>query len=268
VQERERPEHDEAPRQIAPGADPRRLYAVIAVLVGIIALLIVRPWGDGTDTPEAPPAASRSTVASGSGPAPTGPQSGSGPVGDPYAELRVTCGSPSGWRAATLQAWAGRARLIRSWIAIEPTEATGPLDPVIPFAPVATDVVTALGFCSPLDEVQRPPESTVAALWAIRGDRALPLTARLVEPSSPNALGALWGPAPEVGDRAGAWPPGRYVIELSTPTGAYHRWLGIEIEDLARRQSPSPSPPASPAGSAAPSPSPATSNQAGASSTP
>ncbi len=259
MDEREdQPAFDEAPRRIASATDPRRLYAVIVVLLGVIVVLAIRPWGDdaappanGGVEPATAPAALATSLDPGASP-PTAP-----PVG-PEAGLDVTCGSPSGWRAATLQAWAGREQPIRSWIAIEPVEAQSALDPSIPFAPVATGVVTAIGYCAPLGDAERPPAVAVASLWALAGDRAVPLTLLPLEPAAPDALGGLWLRPPEVtGDLAGApspgagssgapssstpavpggaelWPPGRYAIELASPGGDYHRWLGIEIADLA-----------------------------------
>ena len=257
MDERGQPAYDAEPLPIAPGADPRRLYVVIWLLVGIIVLLVVRPWGDETVRPTAVDAAGSRTP-DGSrtpeGPGTTGSAAGaaSPAPADPYADLWVTCGSPSGWRAATLQAWAGRQTPIRSWIAIDPVEGTGPLDPGIPFAPVATGVVTAIGYCSPQDERLRPPRSAVAAVWAIRDGLATRLTLGLIEPQRPNALGGLWVRAPEAGGGS-AWPPGRYVIEVASPSGTFDRWLGIEIEDLSRPRSPSASP--SPGASHLPPPS-------------
>jgi hypothetical protein len=210
------------------------------VLLGVIVVLAIRPWGDGSA-----PAPSGVAQATAPGAVATRPSGGpvtasEAPVG-PGADLDITCGSPSGWRAATLQAWAGRSRPIRSWIAIEPVAASDPLDPAIPFAPVATGVVTAIGYCAPLGDDQRPPATAVASLWALRDGSAVPLTLLPLEPDAPDALGGLWLRPPEVpgpeepatGSAASLFPPGRYVVELATPGGAYHRWLGIEIADLA-----------------------------------
>jgi hypothetical protein len=257
------PAFDEAPQRIPTASDPRRLYAIIVVLLGVIVVLAIRPWGGedagppGGDALASVPAVV-ATPADGEASAPTeGAPRTEPPVGA-GADLGVTCGSPSGWRAATLQAWAGRSRPIRSWIAIEPVSATDALDPAIPFAPVATGVVTAIGYCAPLGDEARPPASAVAALWAIRDGTAVPLSLLPLEPASPDALGGLWRRPPEVpepdettpGAPPDLWPPGRYVVELATPGLAYHRWLGIEIADLATlRASPGASSP-TPSGSA------------------
>ena len=246
------------------GADPRRPYAVIAILLVVIVVLAIRPWGDDQSRPAVGPvppgegqAVDRTALPEGSiGSEPTPAEAGLG--------VRETCGSPSGWRAATRQEWAGRSTPIRSWIAIEPVTASNPLDPAIPFAPVATWIVTAIGYCAPVAEASRPPAVALASLWAIRNGQATPLSLRPLEPASPDALGGLWGRPPEVDDDPGsspsatgsdAWPPGRYVIEVATMGGAYRQWLGIEVLDLALlRASPSSAVPSPSAESSSASP--------------
>ena len=272
MEERQQESFDEPPQGVVSGTDPRRLYAVIVVLLAVIVVLAIRPWGDDTTAPGRPGdgGASQGQEGQAGGPTDTPDPSLVGPTtpalpGD-AAELVETCGSPSGWRAATLQEWAGRSRPIRSWIAIEPTTASGPLDPAVPFAPVATGIVTAIGYCAPLDEASRPPEVAVASLWAVRDGQAIPLSLVPLEPSSPDALGGLWKRPAELPDAPGAspapapdvWPPGRYVIELASPGREYHVWLGVEIADLALLRA-SPAAPAvssSPAGSSSASPAP------------
>lgn len=271
MEERQQESFDEPPHGVVSGADPRRLYAVIVVLLAVIVVLAIRPWGgdtaapdrtgDGQASPGQGAAGEPTDTMDASLVAPTSPA-----LPDDAAALVETCGSPSGWRAATLQEWTGRSLPIRSWIAIEPTTASGPLDPAIPFVPVATGIVTAIGYCAPLEEASRPPAVAVASLWALRDGQAIPLSLLPLEPSSPNALGGLWKRPAEVANEPGAspapaadvWPPGRYVIELASPGLEYHLWLGVEIADLTLLQaSPSARPSASgasPSASGSPEP--------------
>ena len=44
----------------------------------------------------------------------------------------------------------------------------------------------------------------------------------------------------------GEWAPGRYVFRLATPTGAYVRYLGLEIGQLPGELEGSPTPSPSP----------------------
>lgn len=252
------PAFNEAPIRISGAPDPRRLYAVIAVPVAVIVILIIRPWGE-EGTRNAGPATSPRAEAAGPTAFTGASVDGLAGSGFPPAledPLAATCASPSGWRAATLQQWAGRTLPIRSWIAIDPVPADGPLDPAIPFAPVSTGIVTALGYCAPMTQAQRPPPDATATLWAIIANQPVALTSVRMEPADPNPLGGLWRRPPEIPSGTPVasglttaddiWPPGRYVIRIARPDGRDAVWLGVEVEDLARpdesssRGSPSP----------------------------
>lgn len=254
------------PVEAPPGR--RRALVTTAVIVAALLIGLVKPWDLVTGPPAVSTASGAGGPAAGTGAVSAGtpgvkgstarPTDGPGPD-DGIARLATTCGSPSGWRIATIQAWTGRAAPIRSWIAIDPVGVAGPLDPRIPFVPVATDVVTAIGYCAPPDEGLRPPTTARAELWAIAAGIAVPLTPLVLEPDEPDALGGLWRPAPEVAieirGRA-AWPVGRYVIRVRSPTLAFDRWLGIKIEDLGPRRegaTASPSPPGAPVRGPSPS---------------
>ena len=50
-------------------------------------------------------------------------------------------------------------------------------------------------------------------------------------PPSPTPLGELWVPTPRASASARAWPMGRYVIELRSPSGGYVRYLGLDLTD-------------------------------------
>ena len=239
---------------------------MIAALIVVILLLAIAPWENGNL--DLPPTASE-TGAHASARDAAAPATGGDGEADssvsptvPLDPLAVTCGAPSGWRAATLQAWSGRTEPIRSWIAIQPVAARGPLDPRIPFVPVATGIVTAVGYCAPSDD-SRPPAAARTSLWAVSNGVATPLALLPLEPATPNALGGLWmappeldrptpvgsEPSPSPGASVGGtvaqprlWPPGRYALQVAVPGGVYDRWLGVDVVDLSPRTSPSPGP--------------------------
>jgi hypothetical protein len=231
----------------------------------VIVVLVIRPWGDGDVEP---PQLLPGTEVEPSGPSASEMATSGNPTtrstASPADALVETCGSPSGWRAATLQAWPGRSEPIRSWIAVQPVAASGPLDPRIPFVPVATGIVTAVGYCAPSDDT-RPPMVARTSLWAVSDGVAAPLTLLPLEPAAPNALGGLWLAPPELdrpspgatapseptsGDAPRQWPPGRYALQVAAPGGVYNAWLGVEVEDLSPRTIPVPE-----AGHASPTPS-------------
>ncbi len=244
MDEHGRPAYREPPRSVDGGPDRGRLQLLVAVVIGALVLQVIRPWGDGTSGGASPIVGSVTAAAEMSSTPPMTPVTRSVDPGPASAAgLHVTCGSTDGWRATTTQVWPDRAIPIRSWIAIEPAGAGDPLDTTIPFAPVAADEVTAIGFCAPIDEALRPPVTIRPSLWWIVGDRAVPLALVPADPADHDAMRGLWLPPSSLGvARAGvsgdAWPPGRYVIELATPGGTYVRRLGIEILDLGGRRSP------------------------------
>lgn len=231
------------------GDDPRRLQAVIVILVAVIVLLLIRPWGGGGGPAAVAPvstfAVESALAGSGSGSAAVNaaaksatPAPGAG--SERPAARHVSCGSQDGWRATTVQQWPDRVLPVRSWIAIVPTEATGPADPAIPLAPVAANRVTAIGYCAPLEAQLQPPAGASATLWTLAPDGAMRLTPVGLDPVSLVRQGVLWLPAPELASvpREGgpaAWPAGRYVIEIADPGRGFDRWLGIEIVDFERR---------------------------------
>ena len=143
----------------ARGAADRRVLLVAAFVVGV-----VRPWDLAGPAPRPGPAA-RAPARLGRGVAPgtrrrADASAPDGPAGAHWPSAGSTCGYPSGWRAATLQRWAGRERPIRSWIAVDPVApAARPDDPAIPFAAVADRTVLAIGYCAPVDGEQRPPSA-------------------------------------------------------------------------------------------------------------
>lgn len=207
---------------------PRVVLVPVALLGLVVALALLGPSVAG------PPRDGRASPM----PRPTVAATAAPTIVDPYAGLVVTCGYPSGWRVATLQHWWGRTGTIRTWSAVDPVTAGGPTDPAIPFVIVATDVVTAIGYCSPLGDT-RPPTIAGLQIWALGEGDAREVELLPVEPRHPNALGGLWGPPPAEAiavDGFAGWRPGRYVVRVRGP--AFDRWMGVEIQDISDLRSP------------------------------
>jgi hypothetical protein len=159
-----------------------------------------------------------------------------------------TCGYPTGWRTAAISFWAGaRARI---WTAVAAVDASGPADPAIPFDPLASDRVEALGWCAPVSGPERPPLSAVGTLFRVHDGVATEVEVDRLEPAARDALGELWAPVAGSEDGRPLWAAGRYVIRLSTPSGTYARYLGLVVGTPGATGAPSPSPSPSPEGSA------------------
>ena len=136
--------------------------------------------------------------------------------------------------------------------------------PSIPFNPVASDTVEAIGWCAPVTGPDRPPLTAEATLFRLVDGVASEVAVDRLEPAARDALGELWLPQGQAGGRRPLWAPGRYVIRLAAPSGGYERYLGIaggaaraDAANRRRRRShrPEPSPartpePPSAAGSA------------------
>jgi hypothetical protein len=209
---------------------------IVAALVAAAFLLgLVRPWDWLADAGRADAGPGAGEVAGASaGPGGATPASGA-PGGGAVAGAAVptppprtaTCGYPSSWRTSSISFWAGaRARI---WTAAEAVPANGPDDPAIPFHPIASDTVEALGWCAPVTGPERPPLTAEATLYRLRDGVAVEVPSDLLEPAGGDALGELWVPPQRAVGRRPPWAPGRYVIRLATASGTYERFLGIEV---------------------------------------
>ncbi|HYO44673.1 MAG TPA: hypothetical protein VES19_15850 [Candidatus Limnocylindrales bacterium] len=205
---------------------------IVAALVVVAFLLgLLRPWdwlaGDGATgiLPGGEGAVGAVGRGIDDGPAVDGGRDRETPSTEPFQA--PTCGYPTSWRTAAVSFWAGaRARV---WTAAEAVAATGPDDPSIPFHPIASDRVEAIGWCAPITGPDRPPLAAVGTLFRVRDGVASEVAVDRLEPAEPDALGELWmPPAPTVGRRP-EWAPGHYVIRLAVPSGSYARYLGLEV---------------------------------------
>jgi hypothetical protein len=250
--------HAEALRPVAGRGRGPTIAAVLIVAAFLVGVL--RPWdllgAGGTDAGPgpSPPTAADGEAPSGGEAAPPTASPSTGPLTADRAAAGV-CGYPQGWRSATIQEWAGRRAHV--WTAVDVVEATGPTDPTIPYQVVAGEDFTAIGWCAPVEGESRPPLSATGHLFMIDPDgSATELPYSRIDPSIPSALGELWTPADAVGSADPAWPVGRYVIQLGTPSGEWQRWLGLDLRSEPVRPggsgSASPSASAPPPGSAPP----------------
>ncbi len=217
-------------RPLRRGGD-RAVWVALAVVAVALVAALVKPWAEipaGLAGAAGGDASPGGRVTASPAPSPTPAAT------DPEAELVAICGNPSGWRIATLQTWIGRTAPIRTWLAVDPVPAADAADPRIPFVPVATDLVLAMGYCSPIGPDQ-PPRSISVQIWSLP-DATPPilLEAARLEPVRAHALGGLWLPPRDrrvTLDGAAGWAAGRYAFRLVAQT--YERWLGVEVRDLS-----------------------------------
>ena len=234
---------EESVRLVGPAG--RGPLVVGVLVVGAFLLGLVRPWDLLVPSPT--DGGGRSAALAGSPPPGAGAVSGAVASGGsttagetaPREPTRaLTCAYPTQWRSATIEEWNGKQA--RVWRAATVVPASGPGDPAIQFEPIVALTTTAIGWCAPVDEPDRPPMTLEAFLYRMDGGVAVRVPYDRLEPSAPDALGELWIPKPQgVGNRP-TWPQGRYVIELRSPSGGYVRYLGLELSDRFVRPTPVP----------------------------
>jgi hypothetical protein len=225
------------------GRGGSRFLVVALVLAGLgVATTVVKPWEVIVPAvPGAPVPGGWHDGGAATRPLST-PVASPAPDGSPaLTTTSPACASPQSWRTATIESWFGR--MARVWSAVEAGEHALE-DPSLPFEPVVAERITAIGWCAPVLGPDRPPVAARASLWRA-GDEGMELVVSYVrlEPEGPNALGELWAPPP---GNEGVWPPGRYVIELRTPSGSWRHTIGIEILTARPDTTPAPSPSMSP----------------------
>lgn len=148
--------------------------------------------------------------------------------------LDAQCGEPLGWTVFTRERWNGQ--LVRAWRAVEPSAAAdGPLDPAVPLIRVGKET-SALGYCSPMGDDERPPGGVSISAWRIVGPdaehpAAIAVTLDSLVPSWPVRLGALFRPVVGAPARdpsgAATWALGRYVFALRARD--WERWWAVNI---------------------------------------
>ena len=226
---------------------PRNWTALVLVL---LALAILKPWGSddagGPAPPWPDPAVSRSVP----GPSPTPDLSAEG-LAEPL------CLGPASWLVASVEQW--RTHPVRVWKVIEPLAgATGPADPAIPSVPVVAYGVPALGWCAPVWGPLRPVGPVEVTAWRIVDGLPASIDLRQIAPVRlTTKFGALYGPPvscrevclspiPGSSPSIASWLPGRYVFRYRDLGEAGTLWFAVELEQLPPMLDTSPPPTALP----------------------
>ena len=230
-----------------------RVPAVV-VLAGIsLVLAVVKPWAPGGAAagialaPGTSPAAEASAA---SDPASEASATGSLGVLEPLSAGAsgiidlpgggsLDCADPQGWRVV-LDATIGGLPT-RTWVAVDPGLATGPLDPAAPLVRIVSSPIARLGFCAP-----RPADGAASSGWTVgvwrierdgpgvsrveRDAAGVPSVVPLAQIGPPGGgLGGL-APATSLLGAPDAWPPGQYALGLQAQgRAAPDAWLVLEI---------------------------------------
>ena len=191
------------------GGVPTRFIASVAIVVGALAVALVKPWG-GT-------APVRDQTAPGfdfASPTPS-------PGGDPAlaaAQLRAQCNQPPVWRLITMET--SMLGDTRTMYGILPATASGPTDASIPAVDLHADRLFGIGICSPFAGANPTLPGPVigVTIWGLSPTGE---PSRFDQTPALDELGeAYFGPPrtetdPLVaGNHNPTWPPGRYVIQI------------------------------------------------------
>ena len=240
----------EPPPTVVVAASSRGPRNWTVVVIAMLVLAILKPWGGGDSGRDARSQAAPAAPPLIAGPSPTPDLSADG-LAEPL------CLGPGAWLVASVEQW--RTHPVRVWKVIEPiTNATGPANPLIPSVPVAAYSVPALGWCAPVWGPLRPVGPATVRAWRIANGPPLPIELRQVAPVSlTTPLGALYGPpggcapacpspAPGASPGPASWLPGRYVFRYEDRGRPEVLWFAVELEQLPPLAEPSASPSAAP----------------------
>ena len=231
-------EHRASPAPVSPvRRHEPRLSLAVAIVAIALAVAIAKPWSSATSVVPGSLDPSPSVAPS------AAPVAGSGRASDteqPGGVIQLTgggtlhCFAPPGWRLVVDTAGDGEG--VRTWLAVQPAPATGPLDPTVPTTTIANGPVRGLGFCAPRGNTADPASGAawMASVWRIDGTDPRPAfatrVARIVTEGGAGGL-ALASDRP---GSPGAWAPGRYAIQFESRDAALpDLWIVLDLSTVA-----------------------------------
>ena len=224
------------------GGSEARLKAAVAVAAIAVTLAILKPWaagmsGRGLQLDSRGPAGSTSSE---SAALPTTDTAGGPPrlllVADGSGVVRLSggrtllCYEPPAWRLVLDETGAGYRT--RTWLAVQPGRAAGPLDSSVPVVHVLGDQLVGLGFCAPETSPDQRSIAWTAIVWRLGAEPGGTSRTSLVATTQPpqGGIGGL-ALAPGSAGTASTWPPGRYVVQLHALGAALpDGWLRVDLE--------------------------------------
>ncbi len=230
---RSRPTRDPGtfrPVTVAGRGDPL-LPGVLLVSALALVVAFVKPWGGGLAGPtglvQAPP--TPTPVES----SPSGPDTA-------RAEMATMCVGAGAWLVASEERVSGTA--VRIWRAVAPAAAAPaaaspaaavlPDDPAVPWVPIASESLGALGWCAPEQGEGRLVDPTTLTVSSVTGAAVRPLALLRLRPTiEASSLGGLYRPAlaPTPLSPIAAWPAGRYLFHVRSGDGTVFTF-GVEVE--------------------------------------
>jgi hypothetical protein len=208
-----------APAGRAPGG-------IVAAVLVLVVVAIAKPWAGAPNESTVVPRLASATPAAPVAALPTAPKATATPdTADEY------CLSQTSWMVAGIMVWG--TSTVRTWEAIRPVEATGPLDPRIQFGLIVSPSVWAVGYCAPA-AVSSIAGRAVVSAWLIGFDSVpTPVALSPWRPEVPtSSLGDLYIETPTRSESN--WQEGRFVFAVADADGGRAHWFGIDVVDSVR----------------------------------
>lgn len=204
--------------KLAPAGGNGRPLGVLALIIAVVALGLLKPWGSDAP-PSTGPVAARPPASQ-----PASPGAAAVASLAPLTDAGGPCSWGIAWRLFTTET--SSVGPIQTWYGLQPLAASGPDDPGIEVIRIHSAAIGALGYCS----VSRPGPIHILGTQAWRlvpGARPQPVA---LQP----AIGA--GPlAPDTGviyrpPSSPAWPPATYVFGVHLATTPWsEEWFAVQI---------------------------------------
>ncbi len=197
-----------------------------ALMTTLIGLAILKPWAAADMPSTGSQGADRGLAAATDAASATGRLSPTPAPTSTGEAVIEQCHDPGSWRTATIETW--RDITVHVWRAIDPRDASGPLDPTIPVVPAVGNAIPAIGYCAPTSGPQQPFGQASIRAWRLDRGVAHPIDLRQVAPirvTSP--YGALFGPPASLGSTG--WPSGIVAFRYDELAAATERWFAIEV---------------------------------------
>lgn len=222
---------DEGPFELRTGGIGLRLAIGLAVIAGLLAAAIVKPWpgiglglaASGSNSGPVP------TIAIGDASRASGPSGASATIRPPASEVvtDLLCPGPTGWQVVVDDVELGRQ--VRTWLLADVVySANQPPPASIPVTNLVSAGVGRLGLCRPPAFAGAGGQAWTGTIWREPTVIAEPSDWQLVARLNPlpGSVGAVASPIRTVSI---AWPPGLYLLEAES-AGSASAWLAIRIE--------------------------------------
>ena len=225
------------------GGVPRRVFVGTALVVGLIAVALIKPWGDPSARVPPPPPPPQVAIHAAPSATPA-VRATAAPSADPELSAEAAgalCIAVPTWRLITIE----NSELgdTRTMYAIPAVTAAGPEDAAIPKTDITAKQLIAMGVCRPLSAESlgdgSPAPVVDAHIWALGSDgQPVQETTSVLNANLFSFGEAYYAPASRApGSQPGSgtqsaptWMAGRYAVEIPNGAGKGESlWFAVDF---------------------------------------